>query len=152
MEHNSLETIDLELTILIRRVTSMITSKDIGSLDRSAYLLLYRITSNGPARIKTLSDELHLDISTVSRQTAALEQKGYIFKIHDPLDKRAYYLQVTDAGTKEFLAYKSARLAKIEDILKDWTDNERELFGKLLRKYNDSIFAVPVIINKNSLN
>lgn len=152
MDQNSLETIDLELTILVRRVTSMISNKDIGTLDRSAYLLLYQITCNGPARIKTLSDELHLDISTVSRQTASLEQKGYIYKIHDPLDKRAYYLQITDSGIKEFLAYKSARIAKIKEILKEWSDNERELFGKLLRKYNDSIFAAPDITIKNSLD
>jgi DNA-binding MarR family transcriptional regulator len=137
MDENSLETIDLELAILLRRITSMSTKK-FGNLDRSAYLLLHQITSYGPAGVKALADEFHLDISTVSRQVASLEQKGYVYRIPDPLDGRAYSLQITELGTKEFNDYQQIRFEKIEDILKNWTAEERELFGQLLRKYNRS--------------
>ncbi|MDP4083270.1 MAG: MarR family transcriptional regulator [Bacillota bacterium] len=138
MDIHSLETLELELAILIRRYTSVSTYKKIGNLDRSAYLLLHHLTSHGPTGVKALAEEFRLDISTVSRQTAALEQKGYVHRIPDHLDRRAYYLQITDLGTKEFYENKNARLNRIEELLKEWTEEERKVFGELLRKYNRS--------------
>jgi DNA-binding MarR family transcriptional regulator len=139
MDEQSLETIDLELAVLLRRVTS--TTRKFGNLDRSAYLLLHQISSHGPAGVKALADTFQLDISTVSRQTAALEQKGYVYRIPDPLDGRAYSLQITELGSKEFNENQNLRFAKIGDNLKQWSEQERKLFGQLLRKYNQSSLA-----------
>jgi len=136
MKENALETIDLELAVLLRRITS--SSRKIGHLDRSAYLLLYRIISNGPAGVKVLADEFQLDISTISRQTASLEQKGYVYRIQDPADGRAYTLQITNLGKKEFYEHRVLRCERIGEVLKDWTDEESQVFGHLLRKYNQS--------------
>lgn len=139
MDDHSLETIELELAVLIRRVSSITPSNKFSSLDRSAYLLLGQITSHGSAGVKVLADESHLDISTISRQAAALEQKGYVVRVPDPLDGRACSFQITDLGSNEYNAHKQARSAKIADLLKDWSDEECEMFGQLLRKYNRSI-------------
>lgn len=136
MDEHALETIELEMAILLRRATSITTSKKIGNLDRSAYLLLHQIASHGSAGVKALADEFHLDISTVSRQAAALEQKGYVYRVPDPLDGRAYSLQITDLGKKELNEYKQARLVRFEELLKNWSDEEREIFGQLLKKFN----------------
>jgi DNA-binding MarR family transcriptional regulator len=135
MQEPSLETIELEMAILSRRITS-ISGKKIGKLDRSAYLLLHQISSHGSAGVKTLADEFHLDISTVSRQAAALEKKGYVYRIPDPLDGRSYSLKITDLGTKEMLECKRARLARIAKLLENWSEEERKAFGQLLRKFN----------------
>jgi len=142
MEQYSLETLELELAILIRRVSLITTYNKFGNLDRSAYLLLDQITAHGSTGVKALADESHLDISTVSRQVATLEQKGYVSRIPDPLDGRACSLQITDLGTKEYNQHKQARLDKIADILKNWSDEEGEVFGQLLRKYNRSIINI----------
>ena len=136
MDEQSLVTIDLELAVFIRRVTA--TNRKIGNLDRSAYLLLHRITSHGPSGVKSLADHFQLDISTVSRQVAVLEQKGYVYRIPDPLDGRAYSLQITDIGKKEFEEDRDLRFEKIKENLKEWSEEERILFGHLLRKYNHS--------------
>ncbi|WP_066065091.1 MarR family winged helix-turn-helix transcriptional regulator [Neobacillus soli] len=138
MDEYMLETIELELAILIRRTTSITSNKKISKLDRSAYLLLHQLSANGSAGIKVLSDEFRLDISTVSRQAAALEQKGYVYRIPDPLDGRAYSLQITDLGTKELIEYKQARIKRITELLKDWSEEEKDSFGKLLKKFNQS--------------
>ncbi len=142
MDEHSLETIELELAILLRRVSLITTNIKFGNLDRSAYLLLHQITSHGSSGVKALADESHLDISTVSRQAAALEQKGYVYRIPNPLDGRAYSFQITDLGTKEYNEHKQARLAKITDVLKNWSDEECEVFGQLLRKYNYSSLCI----------
>jgi DNA-binding MarR family transcriptional regulator len=135
MDEHSLETIDLELAVLLRRLAS-ITSKKLGNMDRSAYLLLHQIISYGPARVKNLADEFQLDISTVSRQVTALEHKGYVYRIPDPSDGRAYSLQITELGNKKFNEYQHLRYTKLEEILKDWSNEDCEQFGQLLRKYN----------------
>jgi DNA-binding MarR family transcriptional regulator len=77
-----------------------------------------------------------LDISTVSRQAAALEKKGFVYRIPDPVDRRAYSLQITDLGRKELHEYKQARLVIIAELLKNWSDEECRLFGQLLSKFN----------------
>ncbi|MEH7482217.1 MarR family transcriptional regulator [Neobacillus drentensis] len=136
MDVDSLETIELELAILIRRTTSISSNKKIGNLDRSAYLILHRIKTKGAAGVKVIAEEFKLDISTISRQAAGLEHKGYLYRIPDPLDGRAYSLQLTEQGTKELFDYKQARLKRIAELLEDWSDEEREVFGVLLEKFN----------------
>jgi len=138
MDEQSLEMIELELAILIRRTTSGTTNKKLWNLDRSAYLLLRRIATKGAVGVKGLAGEFKLDISTVSRQAAALEQKGYLFKIPDPLDGRAYSFQITELGTKELNEYKQARLDRISELLHDWPEEEKKVFGQLLKKFNQA--------------
>ncbi|KAB2338434.1 MarR family transcriptional regulator [Cytobacillus depressus] len=137
MDEQALETIELELAILIRRTTSISSHKNFGNLDRSAYLLLHQINNyNGSAGVKLLAEEFQLDISTVSRQTASLEKKEYVNRVPDPADGRAYFLQITDLGKKELLQYKQARLERVSEIIESWSEEERLLFGKLLKKFN----------------
>ncbi|WP_305953364.1 MULTISPECIES: MarR family winged helix-turn-helix transcriptional regulator [Paenibacillus] len=138
MDH-SIDVIELEMAILVRRLVSMTTYRKIGNLDRSAYLLLHQIASHGSAGVKALSDEFHLDISTVSRQAAALEQKGYVKRIPDPVDGRAYSLEMTDMGEEVLNENKQARQESIGKMLSAWSDGERVIFGELLRKFNAAI-------------
>lgn len=140
MYEQSLETIELELAILIRRSTSVSSNKKLGNLDRSAYLLLRRIANRGAAGVKVLAGEFQLDISTISRQAAALEQKGYLYRIPDPLDGRAYSLQITEIGIRVYKEHKQARLERLEELINDWSEEERKIFGQLLKKFNQSFY------------
>jgi DNA-binding MarR family transcriptional regulator len=139
MKGNILETIELEMAVLIRRLTSITSQKKLGKLDRAAYLLLHQLSVKGPAGVKTLAEVLQLDISTVSRQAATLEKKGYVDKVPDPVDRRAYFLQLTETGKQDLDEYKGARLHRFDELLDDWTDEERENFAMLLQKFNYAI-------------
>ncbi|MGI8350178.1 MarR family winged helix-turn-helix transcriptional regulator [Niallia circulans] len=132
----------MELSILIRRVTHTSSHKKTSSLDRSAYLLLHEIVTAGPAGVKALAIEFQLDVSTVSRQAAALEQKGYLLRIPDETDGRAYTLQITETGLEEFQKEKKFRKSRVAEVTKVWTEEERETFAKLLKKYNQSAMNV----------
>lgn len=136
MDKRSIEVIALELAILARRVTSMTTYRKNGSLDRSAYLLLHQITTHGCAGVKALAEEFNLDVSTVSRQAAALEQKGYVVRVPDPMDGRAFTLQITDLGMNELTEYRQERVARMKELLQAWPEDERVEFGRLLAKFN----------------
>ncbi|TDL30346.1 MarR family transcriptional regulator [Jeotgalibacillus sp. S-D1] len=139
MNEKSLKTIELEMAVLIRRVNSITSNRNPENLVRSAYLLLHQLSLKGSAGVKTLAEELQLDISTVSRQAASLEQKGYVAKVPSPLDKRSYFYEITDVGATELRKYKQARFEKISKLLHDWDEEEHENFGKLLKKFNDAL-------------
>ncbi|MFD1175728.1 MarR family winged helix-turn-helix transcriptional regulator [Paenibacillus puldeungensis] len=138
MDEQLLETIELEIAILYRRITSMTTSAKAGKLERSAYLLLHHIRLSGSIGVKALAEEIQLDVSTVSRQTAALEHKGYVTRQPDPADGRAYFLRLTKLGEEEYLNYRQARLAHIRQLLENWSEDESQQFGQLLQKFNQS--------------
>ncbi|WP_040950824.1 MarR family winged helix-turn-helix transcriptional regulator [Gorillibacterium massiliense] len=139
MEPHLIESIDLELALLIRHLTSLKTSRTSPNLDRSAYLLLQYIHNHESVGVKTLADALRLDVSTASRQAAALEQKGYVFRTPDPQDGRAYFLKLTDLGREDFFAYKVFRQTRILEITEGWPDEDRAKFGELLHKFNQGL-------------
>ena len=136
MTNNQYETIALELAILARRVASMTTYRKTSDLDRSHYLLLHQINTHGSAGVKTLAEEFHLNVSTVSRQAASLEERGFAARIPDPVDGRAFNLQITPDGERALAAYRRERTLRMEELLADWSNQELQTFGDLLAKFN----------------
>ncbi|WNR45336.1 MarR family winged helix-turn-helix transcriptional regulator [Paenibacillus roseipurpureus] len=141
MSKHPAETIELELAILMRRFLAATTHLKVGMLDRSAYLLLHQISKHGSAGVKALAEEFHLDISTLSRQAAALEQKGYVYRIPDPQDGRAYTLQITEDGSRELAHTMKVRSEFVADLLQEWSTDEQQRFGELLTKFNRTAFV-----------
>ncbi|PLT29580.1 MarR family winged helix-turn-helix transcriptional regulator [Peribacillus deserti] len=139
MSADGIETIELQMTILGRWNTSFAADKRWGSLERAAYLLLRQLQNHGPIGVKALAEELQADISTVSRQAAVLDKKGYAVKVPDTNDRRAYFYQITEFGRRELTQFQQKRLELISGLLSDWSDEERETFGNLLMKFNESL-------------
>ncbi|OXM88301.1 MarR family winged helix-turn-helix transcriptional regulator [Paenibacillus rigui] len=130
------ETINYEMAILVRRGTSMNQDKKLGNLERSHYLLMQHLADYGAIGVKALADEFHLDVSTVSRQAAALEAKGYIQRLPDPEDGRASFFQLTELGIRELADTREARMQRYAKLLKDWSDTDRQKFAELLTRFN----------------
>lgn len=137
MSQQSLEVIDNEVTDFIRRI--VMSEKRNGSLDRSAFIILRQLSTYGPAGVKSLADELHLDISTVSRQAAALVEKKYVDKTPNFQDGRAYFYRITDLGTTELDENRQRRFDRLSGMLQGWSEEECETFGRLLQKYNHTV-------------
>ncbi|WP_188454832.1 MarR family winged helix-turn-helix transcriptional regulator [Virgibacillus oceani] len=137
MNKESLETIEKEVSVFVRRI--VISEKRNSRLERSAYILLRQLSTHGPAGVKTLAEQLHLDISTISRQAAALENKQYVDKVPNPHDGRAYFYRITELGNRELYEAKQRRYDRLANLLKDWSEEERESFGRLLEKYNRTV-------------
>ncbi|MFD1673936.1 MarR family winged helix-turn-helix transcriptional regulator [Alicyclobacillus fodiniaquatilis] len=125
-----------ELAALVRHVTSFTTYKNDSNLDRSGYLLLNHIVTHGPTGVKALAEQFGLHVSTISRQSTALEQKGYVVRVPDPVDGRAFSFEITALGEKELNLYKQVRRTRMTKIIEDWTTEERQTFVALLQKFN----------------
>ncbi|MDQ0191224.1 MarR family transcriptional regulator [Alicyclobacillus cycloheptanicus] len=128
--------IESEVAILVRRATSLTTNRRLGVLDRSAYLLLRQLDAHGPLGVKALAEEFGLDISTVSRQAAALVSKNLAERIPDPRDGRASHFRITETGRKQLEETRRARFERYARLLEGWTDEERRTFGELLARFN----------------
>ncbi|PYI52488.1 MarR family winged helix-turn-helix transcriptional regulator [Paenibacillus flagellatus] len=136
MEDKPLEAIYLELATLVRRATSSALDKKLGTLERSAFLLLHQLSEQGPVGVKTLSEQFRLDISTISRQTAALEAKGYVRRQPDPEDGRASTFAITELGMEQLTRTKRIRLERFAILFQDWTPDECRTLQQLLSKLN----------------
>ncbi|MFD0048978.1 MarR family winged helix-turn-helix transcriptional regulator [Actinomycetes bacterium NPDC127524] len=136
----SLEVIEHEIAMLLRRADFKRTldgKKD--SLDRSGYILLDGLMQNGPASFRALSLLLQLDISTVSRQVAPLENKGFVIRGKDEKDARISTLSITESGKDALLAAKHDRKEAYQEILFEWTSEEKDIFAELLTRLNRKI-------------
>ncbi|HEY2795190.1 MAG TPA: MarR family winged helix-turn-helix transcriptional regulator [Micromonosporaceae bacterium] len=110
-------------------------------LERAAYFLLGRIVADGPARLSVLADDVCLDLSTVSRQVAALEAAHLVQRAPDTADRRASVITATDLGSEVFLRNRENWLAALRDLLSDWSPTERSEFARLFTRLNDTIAA-----------
>lgn len=117
---NPVELIEYELTTFIRRAVYLDQSeKRTGNLERSSYLLLRQLDEFGPARVKELAESFKLDISTLSRQAAALEAKEPHLSFLRPVwweSQPVYHYKTRQTTIK-------SRSAKAPWTL--WTDAER---------------------------
>jgi DNA-binding MarR family transcriptional regulator len=108
-------------------------------LERAAYALLGQIASGGPVRLSGLAGDLYVDLSTVSRQVAALEAAGLVRRTPDPTDRRASLIEATDTGATVFAQNREKWLGALRWLLADWTVSERQEFARLFARLNEAM-------------
>ncbi len=134
---DSISVVEHEVSLLLRLAES--ARKTAETLDRSAYLLLGELETRGPLGIAVLAQSFQVDLSTASRQTAALEAKGLVERLPDPDDGRISLLHITPRGRAQFQAARAARHALFDDILTDWPEEDRRRLGASLARLNGAI-------------
>ncbi|CAM3110930.1 MarR family transcriptional regulator [Paenibacillus lupini] len=131
--------IESQISIFIRRAEAARLSNIMGKeMDRSSYLILQHLEKAGAVAIKTISTILQLDISTVSRQIAALESKGLIRRLTDPNDARISLLELTEEAPSLLAEVRESREVFFKQLLSDWSEDEVRLLGNLLLKFNET--------------
>ncbi|AGN37519.1 MarR family transcriptional regulator [Bacillus paralicheniformis] len=122
MGHDSLRNIEKEIALLVRLTTAY--SPRFGSLDRSEYLLLSELDKQSPLAINSLAETLMLNLSTASRQVAALERKKLIRRFPDPNNGRISLVEMTSEGIDTLKKVQKARYHVYTEVLQDWTKEE----------------------------
>ncbi|MFI6144393.1 MarR family winged helix-turn-helix transcriptional regulator [Streptomyces sp. NPDC051109] len=108
--------------------------RDPERLERSAYLLLSRIDTQGPMSIGQLAEAFGLDTSTVNRQTAALLRCGLAERVADPDGGMARKLRITAEGRRRLAGDREANRSCLAQVVADWSPEEiRELADVLVR-------------------
>jgi DNA-binding MarR family transcriptional regulator len=108
-------------------------------MDRSSYLLLGLLEKEGPLTVGEISELFKLDNSTVSRQISTLHKKELATRYSDKEDARISMVEITEKGRQELQSAKQYRLEAYTELLEDWTEDELQVFSRLLTRLNRSI-------------
>lgn len=129
-----LERLERELMLLSRHQVMTRRERDPQRLERSAYLLLSRIDTQGPMSIGQLAEAFGLDTSTVNRQTAALLRCGLAERVADPEGGMARKLRITEEGGRRLAAHRDVNQSCLAQVVAHWSaDDVRELEDILVR-------------------
>lgn len=107
-----------------------------GSADHTTFPIIATLVCEGPRRTSALAETLHIEVSTISRQTSALVQQGLIERQADPNDGRACLLAPTDAGRDLYERARQERNQWLAATLRDWDPDDVERLIGLLTRLN----------------
>ncbi|GEO27585.1 putative HTH-type transcriptional regulator YxaD [Alicyclobacillus acidoterrestris] len=136
-ERDNIDVIQYEVALLVRRAMAFSAlHQQLGALDRPSYLLLRQLKESGAVGLKDLADIHHLDRSTISRQVAALQAKGLVRRIPDPIDGRMSAFEITARGLERLNKTMEIRHGRYAALLASWSDEDLAKFGEFLSRLN----------------
>ncbi|MCP2264489.1 MarR family winged helix-turn-helix transcriptional regulator [Promicromonospora thailandica] len=140
---DTLSRVELQLALLLRRAerTGAVRAGHTPALERSGYLLLLVLGTEGPLGINALAERQGLDASTVTRQVVSLEKAGFARRGRDPQDGRAVRVEATAAGRRQLEYERVRRAALYDQVLADWSPVERATLASLLERLNQDLDA-----------
>jgi DNA-binding MarR family transcriptional regulator len=122
------------------RVGRRLKSKQPGdTIDHSAHLVMYMLRCNGALRLSDLAAKMELDASTASRHVRALEQVGLIRRSADPDDGRAFRVELTEDGEREWETSFKRRMELLSQAMNGWDESDIETFEKLMTRFADGV-------------
>jgi DNA-binding MarR family transcriptional regulator len=128
--------IDLQRTV--RRSKARLLAAAGDDVESAGQLLLHTVQADGPMRASALAASVQSDLSTVSRQVAALISRGLLERRADQLDGRASLLAVTEAGRARIAEHEQGRQAFFTEVLSGWTTAELSQFAQQLERFTAS--------------
>ncbi|MCL2532780.1 MAG: MarR family winged helix-turn-helix transcriptional regulator [Nocardiaceae bacterium] len=133
--------IEFETMILGRhlRLNSPRPRRSTGHLDTSAYILLSRLSMEGPLSIGQLSDALGLDTSTLHRQMMAILGTGLVERIPDPDGGMARKYRITPEGRDRLDAERAGSIDALDKVMENWEADDVAAFAAYLERFNTDI-------------
>jgi DNA-binding MarR family transcriptional regulator len=107
-----------------RRVLRTLATQLHPDVDAGSYAALVAIARSAPLRLVELAEEFGLDKSTMSRHVSALLQIGLVRRSPDPLDGRAFLLELTDEGRDRLEEFARARHDDWRTRLGSWSADD----------------------------
>jgi DNA-binding MarR family transcriptional regulator len=123
--------------VMLARWLEAAQRKQSYPMDRASYLLLLRLERDGPQRVAALAASLGLDGSTVTRQLAALDTRGWVQRSTDPLDARVTVVEATRSGLTAVAGLRRLRQGRVDALFGDWSAAEQAELGRVLGHLNE---------------
>jgi DNA-binding MarR family transcriptional regulator len=98
-----------------------------------------RFVGEGESRATHLAERLGVSAPVLSRHIADLEEHGYVVRRPDPEDGRAQLIALSAAGMEKLRVIEDQRTATIQDLLRDWSQDDVELTARTLEKLAESL-------------
>jgi DNA-binding MarR family transcriptional regulator len=142
----ALDRLETELAMLTRTLEGMSRRSTLyRELDRSSYVLARTLATDAPVSINGLAELVGLDATTVTRQVATMETEGLLRRRRHPDDRRVSLVELTALGRRRMETVRRARTSRVDELVHDWSDDDRAAFGRLLARFNTAIRAHPAV-------
>ncbi|MCS3923844.1 MarR family winged helix-turn-helix transcriptional regulator [Methanosalsum natronophilum] len=96
--------------------------------------LFMHLMHHDGVRQETLASLLKYDKATITRSITRLEDMGYVIRKRDSIDKRVYYVHLTDKGENMRNVLFGLRSKLNAILLRGFDQEEQELFSSMLEK------------------
>jgi len=97
-----------------------------------------------PITMGDLSRILGMPFSTATRTADWLVDRGYVQRLADPEDRRVVRVELTRAGKELYRSMNNLLLESAEQLLRNFSLDERKELGRLLGKLVDNLEKYPV--------
>jgi len=136
--HNSMQA--FSRMVAQGKVTEAVMRRARIDLSRADVQLLHALLEAGDGiRFGDLAERLLVDAPTVTRRVQQLEGRNLVRRTADPLDRRAQLVQLTALGTRTIERSVAAFHAWLEEILADWSGQDRERLADLLGRFTRDV-------------
>ena len=95
-------------------------------LSLSEMFALLALSAGAPVSQQALSEQLHLEKSTVSRLVGHLEQRGWVKRVRDLHDTRVFRLQLSETGHEQASRLVRSLAERHERLLAALSPDEQE--------------------------
>ncbi|WP_411682367.1 MarR family winged helix-turn-helix transcriptional regulator [Clostridium thailandense] len=109
-----------------------------GLISSHGNILTALYENNGKLTMKRIAEITGKDKSTITPLVNKLLELGYITKIKDETDKRVTYIILTSEGNQIQDKYKAISNEVYATAYKDFSQEEKEIFLKLLKKISNN--------------
>ncbi|BCB90757.1 MarR family winged helix-turn-helix transcriptional regulator [Phytohabitans suffuscus] len=106
-------------------------------VDRAAVPILRLLAEAGPQRSGDIAARLAVEAPHVTRQVQRLEGAGYVERLPDPADRRAYRVRLTPAGREAVERVLDVGRQSILQALAGWDPAERAQLATLFDRMVD---------------
>ena len=115
------------------------------SLSEQAMNVLRALGDRDPVSVGDLARAARMDTGAVSRQIRVLETEGLIVRRTSPQHRSIVLVEATPRGREIAHRFERVRNAQLTRALADWSDEEREILGRLLVRLVDDLLSTPYL-------
>lgn len=131
-----LESIGTAFSRLRRRTSSVPIDAPVARTDVRRDLLLAIVEeSDGMLSVNAVAAAMGMERTAVSRLAASCVTDGLVKRVASQTDGRSITLRLTSRGREVLASSRQQQRRAFEYITKDWDDDERLEFARLLHKY-----------------
>jgi DNA-binding MarR family transcriptional regulator len=135
-----IEVVETEMALLQRALERLGRRGEIHrDLDRASYLVARTLAATGPISLKDLAGRLGLDATTVTRQVAAMDARGLVYRRAEPDDGRVSLIGLAPPGQRKMRAEQATRRKRVQELLAGWPKRDQVELGRLVGRLNDAI-------------
>ncbi len=108
----------------------------------SQWRVLANLNEYDGQNVNSLAERSYTDRTNLSRSVAVMESEGLVVRRRENKDQRNILVFLTEKGHTKFTDVLPSVLDDIDFVLEGLSDNEIEIFMKLLRKIKNNSFRI----------